>query len=598
MLNQMARRAIEFCHRAQERRAAAQLLRETVRRADELAEEMKEQHQRLEAALTNMPHGFCMFDADLRLIISNGRYAEMYQLPPDLVRPGTSLQSIVAYRHSIGNGPKDFPDYVTHHRRDATVGGTIAVQFPLEDGRTIRVSRLALSGGGYVATHEDVTETVRAEARISHMARHDVLTNLPNRVCFREKLEEVLRVASPGHPAAVLCLDVDHFKAVNEAFGHPVGDALLLAAADRLRDCAGKMDAVARLDGDEFATIQVGRDQPAGAAELAQKIIEAISRPYHLNGHEVAVGGSIGIALVPDDGYDADQLLKNANMALSRAQSEERGTYCFFEPAMDLKMQARRQLEIGLRKALDRGEFELHYQPLLNLQNNSITGCEALLRWRDPERGLIPPADFIPLAEETGLIIPIGDWVIRQACADAATWPGSLRVAVNLSAVQFRNPRLVSVIFSALAASHLPASRLELEITESVLLKNNERTLSVLHQLHDFGVRVSMDDFGTGYSSLSYLRSFPFDKIKIDQSFIRDLSHSDHSLAIVRAVTGLAAAFGMTTTAEGVEASEQLDCLRREGCTEAQGYLFSRPIPSAQLHEFFLNPKWPDSVAA
>jgi predicted signal transduction protein with EAL and GGDEF domain len=329
--------------------------------------------------------------------------------------------------------------------------------------------------------------------------------------------------------------------------------------------------------------LQSGRTQPAAATDLARRIIEAVGRPFELHGHQVVTGATIGIAFAPEDGDDPDRLLKNADMALYRAKGAGRGTHSFFEPSMDANMQARRRVEMGLRRALAHDEFELHYQPVVNLRDNAITGFEALLRWNDPQRGLISPAEFIPVAEDTGLIIPIGDWVIRHACAEAATWPGDLTVAVNLSPAQFRGHRLTHVVFAALAEARLPARRLELEITESVLLNNNEATLATLHQLRDFGARISMDDFGTGYSSLSYLRSFPFDKIKIDQSFIRDLGGSDDSLAIVRAVTGLGAALGMRTTAEGVETAEQLEYLRREGCTEVQGFLFSRPRPSAEL---------------
>jgi diguanylate cyclase (GGDEF)-like protein len=577
--------SVAWYRRTKEKRAAE-------RRGDQLAEDVKTQHQKLNAALSNMPHGLCMFDANKCLVICNAKYAEMYKLPSDLLKAGTPLERIFSYRVSVGNAPVNVPNYVSHHGLDSTEGGTQVFEFPLEDGRTIRISHLSLSGGGYVATHEDVTAAVRAETRIRHMARYDALTHLPNRVHFREKLQNALQAVSHKDRAAVLCLDLDHFKEVNDSLGHPAGDALLLAVANRLRECTRELDTVARLGGDEFAIVQVGSAQPSGATELAGRLIETLSRPYDLNGHQVVVGASVGIALAPEDGNGADELLKNADMALYRAKSNGRGTHSLFEPEMEAEMQARRWLEVGLRKALEEEEFELHYQPLVNLQENRVIGFEALLRWRHPERGLVPPGEFIPLAEETGLIVPIGDWVIRRACADAATWPHNLSVAVNLSAVQFKGRHLTTVVFGALAASHLLPSRLELEITESILLKDSEATLATLHQLRDFGVRISMDDFGTGYSSLSYLRSFPFDKIKIDQSFVSDLDGSDDSLAIIRAVTGLGAALGMTTTAEGVETSAQLDCLRNEGCNEVQGFLFSKPLSPAQLVEFFADPKW------
>ena len=570
---------------------------ESIKRGDELALDAREQQKRLEAALSNMPHGLCMFDSSKSLVICNARYAQMYDLPSELLRPGTPLEKIISYRVSVGNAPVDIPNYVTQEGIDSTEESTRVAEFPIEDGRTIRISLLSLSGGGYVATHEDVTEAVRAESRIRHMARHDALTNLPNRTFFRENLTEVLKGATLENPAAVLCLDLDDFKAVNDALGHPMGDALLFAVAGRLRECIRELDAVARLGGDEFAIVQVGSTQPTGATNLADRLIEELSQPYDLDGNQAVIGVSIGIAIAPENGNTPDDLLRNADMALYRAKSRGRGTHSLFDPAMHEELHERRKLEAGLRRALAQNEFELHYQPLVNLKEDSVTGFEALLRWRDPERGLVAPGEFIPIAEETGLIVPIGDWVIKRACADAASWPGNLTVAVNLSPVQFRSRHLANVVFSALAVSHLPANRLELEITESVLLKNNETTLATLHRLHDFGVRISMDDFGTGYSSLSYLRSFPFDKIKIDQSFIRDLGSSDDSLAIVRAVTGLGVALGMTTTAEGVESATQLDCLRREGCTEVQGFLFSQPLSPEQLTKFFSDPKWSAAAA-
>jgi diguanylate cyclase (GGDEF)-like protein len=586
----------ELENRIEDLQASNTELIESIKRGDALAKDAREQQLRLQAALSNMPNGLCMFDANKRLVICNARYANMYSLPPHLTRPGTPLKDIFDHRVAVGNAPVDVPNYVSHDGVEFIEGGTQIFEFPLEDGRSIRINHLSLSGGGYVATHEDVTEAVRAEARIAHMARYDSLTNLPNRTFFRERLREAIGGIAVDSRVAVLCLDLDEFKGVNDTLGHPLGDALLVAVANRLRECTREDDSVARLGGDEFAIVQAGSDQPERATSLAERLIETLSRPYELDGHEVVIGVSIGIAFAPADGDDPDELLKNADMALYRAKAEGRGTYALFEPSMKAEMQARQWLEVSLRRALANEEFELHYQPLISLGENAVVGFEALLRWRDPERGLVAPGGFVRIAEETGLIIPIGDWVIRRACADAATWPGNLRVAVNLSPVQFRRRHLANVVFAALAASHLPANRLELEITETVLLKNDETTLGTLHQLRDFGVRISMDDFGTGYSSLSYLRSFPFDNIKIDQSFVRALGGSDDALAIVRAVTGLGTALGMKTTAEGVETTEQLECLRREGCTEVQGFLFSEPLSPEQLVEFLSDPKL--SVAA
>ena len=425
---------------------------------------------------------------------------------------------------------------------------------------------------------EDVTERKRAEERIARLAHYDALTDLPNRVLLREQLEQELSFVRRGGQLAVLYLDLDHFKGVNDTLGHSTGDELLKAVTARLRGCLRDVDIFARLGGDEFAIVQTGLQQPTDAAALAQRLRDAITRTsYELNGHQVTVDLSIGIALAPNDGTDVDQLLKCADMALYGAKSDGRGTFRYFEPDMDARTKMRRALEVDLRKALLNGEFELHYQPLVRLADNEISGCEALLRWHHPERGMIPPAEFIPVAEETGLINTIGEWVLRQACAEAATWPDDIKVAVNVSPVQFRNQPLPQVVINALAATGLAPNRLELEITESVLMQSNETTLRMLHQLRELGVRISMDDFGTGYSSLSYLRSFPFDKIKIDRTFINDLSNGKDAAAIVQAIVTLANSLDMTTTAEGVETERQVKALRAMGCIEMQGYLFSPP---------------------
>jgi len=453
------------------------------------------------------------------------------------------------------------------------------------------MNRLAVKGPEEVATLARTFNVFIAhlgarqelEQRLEHMAHHDALTNLPNRLRLRQAMENELARVQRGESVAVLCLDLDHFKSVNDTLGHPVGDRLLEAVAERLRQNVRDVDIVARVGGDEFAIVQVAAEQPRGAIILADRLIETLAKPFDLDGHQVVIGTSIGIALAPLDGLDTDQLIKNADMALYRAKADGRGVFRFFEPEMDAKMQARRTLEIDLRKALAEGEFELFYQPLVNLASNEVSGFEALLRWNHPTRGLVPPSEFIPIAEEMGLIVPSGERILRQACAEAAGWPDDIKVAVNLSPVQFKSKTLALAVTSALASSGLPPHRLELEITESVLLQDNEATLTTLHQLRQLGVRISMDDFGTGYSSLSYLRSFPFDKIKIDQSFVRDLSGKEDSLAIIRAVAGLGRNLGMATTAEGVETREQLGYLRQEGCTEVQGYLFSRPLPARNI---------------
>ncbi|MFZ2145122.1 MAG: EAL domain-containing protein, partial [Xanthobacteraceae bacterium] len=367
---------------------------------------------------------------------------------------------------------------------------------------------------------------------------------------------------------------LDHFKSVNDTLGHPIGDELLKVVADRLRHCTREPDTIARLGGDEFAIIMTAMHQPSDAAFLSQRVREAITKPFELDGHQMVVDVSIGISIAPLDATDPDQLLKSADMALYGAKADGRGTYRFFEPEMDARMRQRRDLEMDLRQALVNGEFELHYQPLVTLDNNEITGFEALVRWKHPVRGTISPGDFIPVAEETGLIIQLGDWVLRKACEETAAWPESLKIAVNLSPAQLKSRNLVQVIIGALAASGMPATRLQLEITESVLMQNTFATLATLHQLRELGVQIAMDDFGTGYSSLSYLRSFPFDKIKIDRSFINDLSNGSEPLAIVRAIASLAKSLSMISTAEGVETTQQLEQLQSVGCTEMQGYLF------------------------
>jgi diguanylate cyclase (GGDEF)-like protein len=414
------------------------------------------------------------------------------------------------------------------------------------------------------------------------MAHYDSLTDLPNRVLLRVRIGEACASASGASPnVAILSLDLDRFKAVNDTLGHAVGDALLVAVAKRLSGCVREGDAVARLGGDEFAVMQM---EGAGDADgLARRIIERLGTPYEIDGHHVAIGTSVGIAIAPKDGATPDELLKNADLALYRAKTDGRGTYCFFEAGMDAELQGRRLLELDLRKALGAGEFELHYQPVVDLASGAITGCEALLRWRHPERGMVPPATFIGLAEDIGLIVPIGEWVVRQACMQAARWPVPVKVAVNLSPLQLTSRDLLHTVVLALANSGLPAARLELEITESVFLQDNENTLAVLNELRGLGVGIAMDDFGTGYSSLSYLRSFPFDKIKLDQSFVRDLSDRADCMAIVNSIASLGRDLGMVTTAEGIETAEQLELLRTAGFVEGQGYHFWRPMPSAAL---------------
>jgi diguanylate cyclase (GGDEF)-like protein len=455
--------------------------------------------------------------------------------------------------------------------------------------RTVLSKRLCIRGEGgepryLLVVIDDITQQKEADAKIAHLAFHDALTGLPNRVLFRDRLEQELAYVRRGASLALHYLDLDHFKGINDTLGHSLGDELLKAVSHRLQGCLRECDLVARLGGDEFAVIQTGLAESREAAVLAQRLRdEVIREPYDLRGHHVVVDASIGIALSPGDGSDAEQLLSNADMALYQAKAEGRGGYRYFEPDMDARMKRRRMLEIDLRKALANDELEVHYQPVIRLQDNAVTGCEALLRWNHPDRAPVSPAEFIPIAEETGLIVPIGEWVLRQACTDAATWPRNLMIAVNLSPVQIKSSTFTLTVANILSASELAPQRLELEITEAVLMQSNVANLAVLHLLRDLGVRFAMDDFGTGYSSLSYLRSFPFDKIKIDQSFVRDLSKGADSQKIIQAIVALARGLGMVTTAEGVETDEQLAVLRAVGCDEIQGRLFSAAKPVSEL---------------
>jgi diguanylate cyclase (GGDEF)-like protein len=539
--------------------------------------ELEVQNLRFDTALDNMVQGLAMFDAEHRLILCNRRYAEVYGLPSDQVRPGTTIRQLLEYRHALGVfGTVDFENFVGDWLREFSSASERIQEF--SDGRVLSIVRRPMPNGGLVSTTEDITEQRRSEDKIAHMALHDALTGLANRSLLNERLEHALARAKRGEIVATHMLDLDHFKQVNDTLGHGAGDKLLCMVADRLRAQVRDSDTIARMGGDEFAIMQVEITQPSDAISFANRVIESVSAPYDIDGRQVVIGTSIGIALAPTDGATPDEIMRNADLALYRAKGDGRATYRFFELEMDTQMQTRRALEGDLRSALLANEFELHYQPIVDLASNDISGFEALIRWRHPEKGFISPGAFIPLAEEIGLIVPLGEWIIREACATAAKWPGDLRIAVNLSPAQFRSAGLLQVIIGALAVSGLAPSRLELEITETILLHDNEATLDTLYRLRELGVRIAMDDFGTGYSSLSYLQAFPFDKIKIDRSFVKDIANSTGSLNIVRAVAALAQGLGIATTAEGVETEEQLSTIRSEGCTEMQGYLFSRPV--------------------
>ncbi len=430
----------------------------------------------------------------------------------------------------------------------------------------------------------DITERKRAEARVAFMAQHDGLTGLPNRNLLRQQMDDLLlHTRRSADKVAVLVLGLDNFKAVNDTLGHGIGDKLLRGVAKRLRSTLREEDVLARLNSDEFAIVQSGLTRPEDAMLLARRLLEAIGDPYLLDGHSVVIGASIGIAMSPGDGDESDRLLKNADMALSRAKNDFRGTFSFFEAEMDARAQTRRKIEIELRDAIQNDVLRPHYQPLIDLATGRITGFEALVRWPHPERGMVSPGEFIPVAEETGLINAVGGLMLRRACMDAAQWPDDVRVAVNLSPLQFRVGNLLSTVMDTLKQTGLAATRLELEITETLVLEKSSQVLATLHALRALGVRISMDDFGTGYSSLSYLRSFPFDKIKIDQSFVRDLGSNRDAQAIVRSIISLGKGLGVTITAEGVETEAELSCLRNEGCHEGQGFLFSRARPNAEI---------------
>lgn len=551
--------------------------------------ELQQQKLMLDTAIDHMVEGLCMFDAKKRLVVCNERYALLYRLPPELLRTGTSHTDII--RHRIVKGilkgdPSEGAAEQFLSKLAALPFDAVSSRIDeFADGRLICVTRQPMAGGGWVATHLDVTEQRRSEAKITHMAQHDALTDLPNRVLLRERMEHAIAVTrNGGVDLAVLMLDLDRFKEVNDTLGHPTGDALLRAVAARLRECTTETALIARLGGDEFAVIDYVTNPAVEAAALAENIKKALCEPFDLGDHRVTVGTSIGIAIAPRDGNDSDVIMKSADLALYSAKSGGRGAFRFFEPELDQLMQARRNLERDTRKALAQGEFELHYQPFVDVESGQARGFEALLRWHHPERGLVSPAEFIPLAEETGLILPLGEWVLRAACAEAAKWPRALTIAINLSPAQFRSKELVSVIVGALAASGIAPHRLELEVTETVIMHDSEAVFAALGQLRELGVRIALDDFGTGYSSLSFLQKFPFDKVKIDRSFVSELSRKKgEAHQIARAVVAFAASLGKTTTAEGVETAEQLDILREEGCAEAQGYYFSRPMHASSI---------------
>jgi len=571
------------------------LLAATYRTLNTLTANLRHASNQLNAAMDNMSQGLCLVDKQQRLIVCNKRFLSLFDLTPETAKPGRTIGEVLAEsRHVL----HDFYSNGADHWVSLSEGKGESYSQDLKGGRTLAISHQPMPDGGWVATYQDITERRHAEARIAHLAHHDVLTDLPNRTFFLERLDDAFARARPRfETVAVLSLDLDRFKSVNDMFGHPRGDMLLQEVARRLSQNLNETDTVARFGGDEFAILQTEQEQPTSANALARRLIQVIGAPYDLDGVEVTVGISIGISVAQSGNFD--ELLTNADVALYRAKGDGRGSLRFFDPKMDADVQTRRALEIDLRQALPRKEFELLYQAIVNLQTNEVVGYEALLRWNHPDGSVISPALFIPVAEEIGLISAIGDWVIGRACEDAANWPDHIMVAVNLSPLQFRNRGLVSIISSSLVSSGLSAHRLELEITESALLQDNEATLATLHELRGLGSNIAMDDFGTGFSSLSYLRSFPFNKIKIDRSFVQESERPD-CIAIVQSVASLASKLNMSTTAEGVETWVQLERVRQAGCTEAQGFLFARPKPLRELtHTVTIREaEWPLAVSA
>jgi diguanylate cyclase (GGDEF)-like protein len=540
------------------------------------------QAKRFEIALNNMLHGLCMFDPDDKLIVCNERYAQMYSLPPELTRSGAAWRDILAYRiEKWGHRDLSVADVLAQRRDVDLRSAETDLTWRLADGRTILVRHQPIPEGGWVSIHEDITEKCKGEERLSHMARHDALTGLPNRLLLLERIERDANSLQRNGELAVLCLDIGQFKQTNDALGHAVGDALLREIAGRLKSCARETDTVARIGGAKFAIVHVGIAGTDELANLARHVLDVLTQGYEIEHHQISICPTVGIARARDETAGAP-LLRLADIALDRARSEKRANYRFFEAAMDSELQSRRRLEADLRRALAEEQFEVFYQPINDAKTRSIRSFEALVRWRHPDRGMVSPAEFIAVAEETGLIVPLGELVLRAACREAMHWPSDVHVSVNLSACQFKAGRLTETVREAIAETGLAARRLELEITESVLLDGTSDNLTILHELLALGVKIALDDFGTGYSSLSYLMSFPFDKLKIDQSFVRNIDQRD-AREIVKAIAGLGRALGMTTTAEGVETEEQLATMIAYGCTEVQGYLFSRPVPATQI---------------
>jgi diguanylate cyclase (GGDEF)-like protein len=557
------------------------IVRQLRRQHDAAQRKLSEKSQHLDTAINNMTQGLLLFDASGRLVIANERYIEMFGVSPDVAKPGCHLRDLILHRQALGSFEGDVDAYCARflNPRNDEVRDTITAT---PDGRTIRLVYKRSLDGGWATTLEDVTEGRRVQARIEHLAHYDALTNLPNRTLFQRHAEGLL-LENEGVQFAILYIDIDEFKRINDSLGHLIGDEYLTWVAERLRQAVGSADFIARLGGDEFAILQRGVVSDDDVSALVARIYQALRTPFDCHGHRLSSDASIGIAIAPRHGTDLFGLLKSADLAMYAAKAAGRRTHRFFDPAMEKQANLRRELESDLRTALVEGGFEIHYQPLVDLRSDEVTGCEALLRWRHPVRGMVSPADFIPVAEETGLIEQIGQWVLRTACAEAATWPAHVRIAVNVSPIQFKSQTLSLKVAAALAETGLDPHRLELEITEAVLIADDDAALVALNQLRALGIHIALDEFGTGYSSLQYLQRFPFDKIKIDRSFVKEVTCNSSSASIIRAVVSIAADRNMITTAEGVETEDQRQTVQALGCTQMQGYLFSAARPAREI---------------
>lgn len=551
-------------------------------------EKLEQLNSCFEAALNHMGRGLSMFDSEQRLVVCNKAYCNIYELPPELTRAGTPLVEIVRYHMSRSAGQEpagDAPvEWIKQQVARLQQGGHLEQIQSLPDGRIIRVTYEPLAGGGWVDMQEDITAQRQADEKIEWLAHHDTLTEIPNRFHFRERLEHQFETYDPRQGFALLWIDLDHFKETNDRLGHLVGDGLLKSVAARLKNSLRAGDVVGRLGGDEFAILQVGVDREELAANLARRVLQNIRRPHEVYGHSLHTEASIGVALAPHHGQTPEQLFACADMALYRAKSAGRGVHAVYSPGtVDSASATQNPLRAELKKAVERSELALHYQPIVDLREGKVSSFEALMRWKHPSRGMIPPSEFIPIAEETRLIVPMGTWALKQACTDAKDWPDSTKVAVNLSAVQIECCDMFEIVTEALHETGLEPERLQLEITETVLMRDQARTQEVLRKLHDLGVLITLDDFGSCFATLNYLRSFPFRKIKIDRSFVRDIPEHHDCVAIVKSVADLARELNMRSVAEGVETAASLLAVRNAGYTEAQGFYFSPPVRASGI---------------